>query len=150
MNIQAKDVKTLREATGAGMMDCKKALVESKGDMLLATEHLTKRLGEKAGTKLLRITTEGMIAHYIHPNHKIGSMIILKCETDFVARNEHFKQLAYDIALHVAATSSLSVEDVLEEAFVKDTSITIKDYMHRVIGKMGENIVLENIVRFAL
>lgn len=148
MNIQAKDVKELRELTGAGMMDCKKALVINKGNMILSKEYLDKKFGEKAGKKADRITNEGMIAHYLHPNHKLSSMVIMKCETDFVARNEHFKQFAQDVAMHVAAMNTSSVEHLLKEAFVKNPSITIQDYLNQVVGRLGENIVIEKFVRF--
>ncbi len=105
--IKASDIKKLREKTGAGIADVKKALEESRGDMTQATERLLRKLGSAAGKKAARETRAGRIETYLHSNGKIGSMVEIFCETDFVARNPEFKALAHDIAMHIAAMNPL-------------------------------------------
>jgi elongation factor Ts len=112
MDISAKMVKDLRERTGAGMMDCKKALVESGGDEEKAIEYLRVKGLSKAVKKAGRETAEGLIVSYIHPGSKIGVLIEVNCETDFVARTEQFQEFARNIAMQVAAASPLSVDRV--------------------------------------
>ena len=188
-------VKELREKTGAGVVDAKKALDESGGDMDKALDILRKRGQAKALKKTDRETREGVIAMYLHPNKKIGSMVKLFCETDFVGRNEEFQDLARDIAMHVAAIDPkvLRTEDVafemiekektiwteqlkaegkpaamfetimagkekkfredmalLAQPFVKDTSKTVQELIAESVGKMGENIVVGDFVRYEL
>ncbi len=121
MAISAQMVKGLREKTGAGMMDCKKALVESGGDEEKAIAYLREKGLSKAAKKSGRATSQGIVGSYIHSNGKIGVMVELKCETDFVAKNEKFQELAKDLAMQVAATNPLCVnpeelpQDVLEK-----------------------------------
>src|SRR3954466_9760672 len=110
MAITAKDVATLRERTGAGMMDCKKALEETNGDMDKAVENLRSRGAAKADKRAGRAVKEGMIANYIHHNGKIAVLVELNCETDFVARTEDFQQLGRWIAEHVAAASPIAID----------------------------------------
>lgn len=110
MDISASQVKELREQTGAGMMDCKKALSEAKGDFEEATKILREKGIAKAATKAGRSTSEGCIASYIHAGDKLGVMVEINCETDFVARTEPFKQFAHDVAMHIAASSPMCVE----------------------------------------
>ena len=108
--ITAKDVAALRERTGAGMMDCKKALEETNGDIDKAVEHLRSKGAAKAEKRAGRQTKEGMIAHYIHHNGKIAVLVELNCETDFVARTDDFQQLGKSIAEHVAAAAPIAVD----------------------------------------
>jgi len=110
MDISATQVKELREQTGAGMMDCKKALTEAKGDFEEAAKLLREKGIAKAASKAGRTTSEGCIASYIHAGDKLGVMVEINCETDFVARTEQFKKFAHDVAMHVAASSPLCVE----------------------------------------
>jgi len=114
MEITAKMVKELRDKTGAGMMDCKGALTEAEGDFEKATTILREKGIAKAGTKSGRKTSEGLIASYIHPGDKLGVMVEIACETDFVARTDDFKTFVRDIAMHVAATAPACInrEDV--------------------------------------
>jgi elongation factor Ts len=105
MSITAADVKALRDRTGAAMMDCKTALTESEGDVDRAIEILRVKGQASAAKREGRGTSEGVVASYIHANDKVGAMVEVQCETDFVARNEDFKAFAYEVALHVAATS---------------------------------------------
>jgi elongation factor Ts len=107
----AQDVKALRERTGAGMMDCKKALVESAGDVDAAIEILRKKQGKRIEDRGERVATEGTIQTYIHSNAKVGVLVEVNCETDFVARNDDFVAFAKDIALHIAAANPLYVSE---------------------------------------
>jgi elongation factor Ts len=117
IKISAELVKELREKTGASIMECRNALVEVKGDLEKAVENLRKRGKEKAAKKADRATAEGVVVSYIHSNKKIGAMVELLCETDFVAKNSEFQELAYDLAMHIAATNPkyLSFENVDEK-----------------------------------
>ena len=103
MSISAKDVKELRERTGLGMMECKKALVECNGNIDEAVTYLRKRSEKKVEKLAARIAAEGTVTSYVHGNGRIGVLLELNCETDFTARNENFQNLAKDIALHIAA-----------------------------------------------
>ena len=109
--ITASDVKALRERTGAGMMDCKKALAEADGDMEKAIEILRVKGQAQAAKRGERTASEGVVASYIHANGKIGVLVEVDCETDFVAKNEDFKEFAREIALHIAATAPLYVSE---------------------------------------
>ena len=110
-DIKAADVKTLREQTGAGMMDCKKALTEAEGDMEKAVEILRVKGQAQAAKRGERHASEGVVASYIHANGKIGVLVEVDCETDFVAKNEDFKDFAREIALHIAAAGPLYVSE---------------------------------------
>jgi elongation factor Ts len=140
MEINADLVKKLRKKSGAGMMDCKKALVESKGDMARAEEILKEKGLAQASKKALRTAREGVIHSYIHPGSKVGVMLEVNCETDFVARNEMFKNLVHDIALHIAALAPLYVsrEDVPKEILDKERELYKKQALNE--GK-PENII---------
>jgi len=125
MEISAKLVKDLREKTGAGMMDCKNALVEAKGDMEQAVVVLRKKGLASAQKKAARVAAEGMIGHYIHAGGKLGVLVEVNCETDFAARSEEFQVLVKDIAMHIAAQNPLFVkrEDVPAEVLEKEKEI---------------------------
>jgi len=117
MSVTAADVKALRDRTGAAMMDCKAALAESEGDVDRAIEILRVKGQASAAKREGRGTSEGVVASYIHANDKVGAMVEVQCETDFVARNEDFKAFAYEVALHVAATAPryVSAEEIPAE-----------------------------------
>jgi elongation factor Ts len=125
MSVSLDQIKELREATGASMMACKKALEESNGDTTKAIETLRKKGEMKAAERSERSTGQGVVASYIHGNGKLGVLVQLACETDFVARNEDFINLAKDLAMHVAATNplTLSPEDVSHELVEKEREI---------------------------
>jgi len=114
MSVTAADVKALRDQTGAAMMDCKAALTESEGNMDRAVEILRVKGQASAAKREGRGTDEGVVASYIHANDKVGAMVEVQCETDFVARNEDFKVFAYEVALHVAATAPryVTIEEI--------------------------------------
>src|SRR6202049_1448777 len=125
MNISATQVKELREKTGAPMMDCKQALTEAKGDMEQAVVILRKKGVNTAAKKATRITSEGSVTSYIHAGGKIGVLVEVNCESDFVARTDDFKELVHDIAMHIAASDPKFVrkEDVTPEAFEREKDI---------------------------
>jgi len=124
-NISAAQVKELREKSGAPMMDCKHALTEAKGDLEQAIILLRKKGVSVAAKKATRVTSEGSVAHYIHAGGKIGVLVEVNCESDFVARTDDFKELVHDIAMHIAASDPKFVrkEDVTAEAFEREKDI---------------------------
>lgn len=141
-------IKEVREKTGAKITDCKSAVVNSNGNLDKALEYLAERGLIIAEKKSERETKEGIIYSYIHSNSKIGVMVELNCETDFVARNEDFKELAKDIALHVAATSY--DDKLLDQLYVRDGTKTIETLLKENISKFGENIVIKRFIKFEL
>lgn len=195
MRISAAQVKELREKTGVGMMDCKKALVECEGDIGKSIKLLREKGIADATKRSGRATKEGVVFSYIHPGNRIGVLVEVNCETDFVARNEQFRQFAKDIAMHIAASSPLHIqrEDVpateveaerevlsnqakaagkpekvlqkivdgrlekffgqiclLEQPFIKDPNISVRDLLKETIAKIGENIVIRRFARYQL
>src|SRR3954463_2679485 len=125
MNISARQVKELREKTSAPMMDCRKALEEAKGNIEEAIVVLRKKGIATAAKKASRATSEGVVNSYIHAGGKIGVLLEVNCESDFVARNEHFQEMVKDIAMHIAATDPKFIrkEDVTAEAFEKEKDV---------------------------
>jgi elongation factor Ts len=125
MGVSSDNVKTLREQTGAGMLDCKKALVECDGDLQAAAEYLRKKGIAKAAKYVDRQASEGLVHAYVHPGGKIGVLVEVNCQTDFVARTEEFKSLVNDIALQVAATAPLALkrEEVDQAVIDKEKEI---------------------------
>lgn len=134
MKINLEDLKKLRELTSAGVSDCRLALEESKGDIKKATEILRKKGIEKAAKKTDREVKAGMVFSYIHHTGRVGSMVSLACETDFVAKTDEFQKLGKELAMQVAATGSL------DEPYIRDASKTVQELIKEVIGKLGENI----------
>jgi elongation factor Ts len=145
MAISASDVKTLREKTGAGMMDCKRALEESGGDMEKAVIFLREKGIMSASKKSSREAKEGIIHTYVHPGSRIASMVEINCETDFVARNEAFQSLARDIAMQVAATKPLAVERGQIAQDVIDRELDIYRNQARNEGKPAH--IVERIIQ---
>src|SRR5436305_7917956 len=125
VNISAKQVQELREKTGAPMMDCKNALTEAKGDLEQAIVVLRKRGSAVAAKKSTRATSEGAVASYIHAGGKIGVLVEVNCESDFVARTDDFKELVKDVAMHIAASDPKFVrkEDVTPDAYEREKDI---------------------------
>jgi len=143
-------VKQLREETGISIMACKRALEESRGNIEKAKEILRKESGAVALKKTDRETKAGVVDAYIHSNKKVGVLVELRSETDFVSRNPDFKAFAHDIAMHIAASTPDSIEDLLSQPFIKDMSVTIGDKLKEVILKFGENIEIARFERFTL
>ena len=125
MSVTPQMVKELRERTGAGMMDCKNALLETKGDMEQAIDHLRKKGLASAAKKAGRVTAEGAVASYIHAGGKIGVLVEINCETDFVARTDQFQELVRDVAMHIAAADPRFVrrEEVTEDVLSRERDI---------------------------
>jgi len=189
--IAADTVKTLREKTNAGMMDCKRALTEAAGDMGKAEEILRKKGIASADKKSSRVAKEGTVASYIHMQGKVGVLVEINCETDFVAKNEIFREFVKDVTLHIAAAhpTYVSREQVpdsllqsereifasqvqgkpanivdkivegklekfystvclLEQAFIKNPDLTIKDLLNSKIAELGENMVIRRFTRY--
>ncbi len=128
MTISAHDVKNLRDRTGAGMMDCKKALLETNGDAEAAIDLLRSRGAAKAARRASRAANEGTIGSYVHFGGKIGVLVELNCETDFVAKTEDFRNLAKDLAMHIAAASPVAVspEDIPAEVVERERAIFLE------------------------
>ena len=165
MEVSVDNIKALRERTSAGVMDCKRALQESDGDLDKAEEILSRMGVASAAKKASRTTNEGLIESYIHSGGRIGVIVEINCETDFVARTEDFKGLAHDVAMQVAAMAPLYVdsEDIPDgtepgdqesvlmlQPFIKDPTKSIKDLVSESVGKLGENIRVRRFTRFAL
>ena len=165
MEITTVMIKELREQSGAGIMDCRTALMDTKGNMGKALEVLKEKGILKAEKKSKRATSQGLVEAYIHTAGRIGSMVELNCETDFVARTDEFKELAHCLAMQVAALSPqyISEEDLPEEAdvepqeaclllqpYIKDPDKTIKDIIIENITKTGENIKVSRFIRYEL
>jgi len=145
----ADDIKNLREKTGAGVMDIKRALEEAGGDTDKAMQMIRDKGLVKAEKKAERTTNAGLIFAYIH-NNRIGVLLDIRCETDFVAKTEDFRGLAHDIAMHIVAMSPESVEALYAEPFIKDQAIIVENLVKGVIAKLGENIRVEKFCRYAL
>jgi len=128
MSISAQDVKALRDRTGAGMMDCKKALQETNGDMEAAIDYLRAKGAAKAAKRATKAANEGTIGSYIHFGGKVGVMVELNCETDFVAKNEEFLQLARDLAMHIAAANPVAVapEDIPQDLVERERQVFLE------------------------
>lgn len=148
MNYTAADIKSLREETGAGMMDCKKALEESNGNMDQAREWIKQRGLIKAEKKADREATEGFIAHHVHNDHKTAALVEILCETDFVARNDEFQKMATDVAMQVVAMNPENVEELLAQDFIKDADMTIEELVKQLSGKIGERFIVNRFVRY--
>lgn len=149
-NIDLKTLKKLRDETSASIADCRNALDSAKGDYKKALAWLKKRSIEKADKKSGRETGEGIIEAYIHQGGKVGVVIELLCETDFVAKTDEFKHLAKELAMQVAAMNPASVEALLKQEFIRDSSITIEHLVKSAIGKLGENITVREFKRFEI
>lgn len=150
MKIDIKVIKQLRDETQASIADCKKALEESKGNLDEAKERLKQKGIEIAVRREGRATSEGLIESYIHQNGKIGSLVEILCETDFVAKNEIFKNLAHDIAMQIAAMSPKDIDSLLSQEYIKDQTLTIRDLTKQTMAKLGENIVVRRFQRFEI
>ncbi len=165
MEITTDQVKQLREKTGAGIMDCRNTLMNTSGDMNKAVEILKGKGLLKAEKKGDRTTGSGLVEAYIHTAGRIGALVEVNCETDFVARTEEFKGLAHCLAMQVAAMNPLCVDEehmpegceqpaaeacLLSQIYIKDPSKTIKDLVVETIAKTGENIKVRRFIRFEL
>lgn len=165
MQTTAAMVKELREKSGAGVMECRNALVEAGGDTARAEAILKEKGLARAEKKAGRITTQGIIDSYIHAGGRIGTMVELNTETDFVARTEEFKALAHELAMQIAALAPKYIGDgdipsgvevnppedcLLQQPYIKDPGRTVQEVITETIAKVGENIKVRRFVRFVL
>jgi elongation factor Ts len=141
-------IKELREFTGISISECKKALEEAEGDMEKAKKLLREWGREVAEKKGEREVGEGLIVSYVHGTGRVASLVAVKCETDFVARSEDFKNLCHELALQIAFMDAKNVDEFLLQDYIKDSGKKVKDIIQEVIAKLGENIVVERFVRF--
>ena len=163
--VSLEAIKTLREQTSAGVMDCKNALEEVGGDMAKASELLRQKGLILAGKKSSRETPEGVVDCYIHTGNRVGALVEVNCETDFVARTPEFKELVHNLAMQVAAMAPRYVDNeavpsedianpeeacLMEQPFIKDPGMTITDLVNDTMGRLGENIRVRRFERFAL
>ncbi len=139
----------LREQTGAGVMDCKRALDDSAGDVQKAKELIFQRGFAKAAKKEDRKTGAGYLEAYVHGG-RIGVLLEVRCETDFVAKNDQFKAFVHDVALQIASMNPENVTDLLAQPFIKDSSLTMNDLLSRMIATIGENMKIERFARYEL
>jgi len=146
--ITASQVKELREKTGAGMMECKKVLTETDGDIEKAMELLRERGITKAAKKASRVAAEGLVGSYISEDGKVGAIAEVNAETDFVAENAEFKQFVNDVVKQVALNNPADVEALLEEKFIADPEKTVKEALINKIATIGENITIRRFVRY--
>ena len=142
-------IKQLREETGVSIGECRKALEEAGGDFEKAKEVLKKWGKEVAQKKASRETAQGVIDCYLHPNRKVGALLELGCETDFVAKSKDFQDLAHELCLQIAAMGEDEIP-LLEQPWIKDASRTIKDLIEGYVAKLGENIVVKKFVKYSI
>ena len=143
-------LRKLREETAASVVDCKKALEEGNGDYKKALQWLKKRGAEIADKKAERETSQGIVESYVHAGGKVGVLLTLLCETDFVARTEEFKTLAHEITLQISAMNPKDVPALLKQEYIRDPKLTIEDLVKQTIGKLGENIQIREFSRLEI
>ncbi|MDG4476873.1 translation elongation factor Ts [Thiovibrio frasassiensis] len=148
MNITSQMVKELRDKTNAGMMDCKKALTETGGDMEKAVDLLRQKGLAVAQKRAGRATSEGLVETFIQDSGKLGVMVEVNCETDFVAKSDAFIEFAKNVATQVAETATASPAELLEQKFVKNPALTIQDMLNELVAKLGENIGIKRFAKF--
>ena len=165
MEISLEMIKELRSQCGAGVMECRNALLEMEGDMAKALQVLKEKGLLKAEKKADRVTAQGLVEAYVHTGGRIGALVEVNCETDFVARTDEFKELAHDLAMQVAALSPQYISEeelpngadddpqaacLLQQPFIRDPGKTVRDMIVEVIAKVGENIRVSRFTRFEL
>lgn len=165
LQVNTESIRSLRERTGAGIMDCKRALEDSGGDLDKAEEKLKAAGIAKAAAKSHRATREGIIGSYVHAGGKIASMVEINCETDFVARTDVFQELAHNLAMQIAAMDPQFIDEdempeadnrspeevcLLRQSFIKDPSRSIADIVLEAKTHLGENVRVARIIRFGL
>ena len=143
-------IKILRQESGASLAEVRSALAESGWDLSRAKELLREKLGAIAEKKSHREVRAGVVEAYVHSNSRIGVLMELHCETDFVARNPEFRKLAHDLAMHIAAMAPQDAETLAKQEFIRDPLKKVDEVVRQAIGVFGENIKIGNFVRFEL
>lgn len=149
MNISLDLIKKLRQDSQAGVSDCRQALEDAKGNYDKAKKLLMERGLEKATKKEGKETSQGIVESYVHQG-KVGVLVEIRCETDFVARTDEFKHLAHEIALQICSMNPKNVKELLDEPYIRDPKLTIQELMKQTIAKVGENITVTRFTRLAL
>jgi elongation factor Ts len=147
--IDVSKIKQLREKTGIGISECREALDKNAGDIRKAEKWLNEQGILKAAKKAERPTSQGLIEAYVH-NGKIGVMVEINCETDFVARTDDFKKLAHEIAMQISAMEPKDVKELLKQPYIRDPQSTIEDMVKATIAKLGENIQVKRFSRLEI
>ncbi len=142
-------IAKLRSETGAGVMDCKKAYDKAKGEYEKAIKILKDNAQAIAKKKAERSAKQGLVECYCHGG-KIGVVLEINCESDFVAKNDEFKNLAHEVAMQVASMNPKGVNELLEGKYIRDDSVTVKNLIDQAVGKIGENIQIKRFIRFEL
>ncbi len=150
MQINLDDLKKLRAETSAGVSDCRQALEDAEGNYEKAKKLITERGLEKAAKKEGKETSQGLVASYVHATGKVGVLVELRCETDFVARTDEFKNLAHEMALQITAMNPENVESLLASAYIRDAGKSMADLVKLTIAKVGENITVARFTRMQL
>lgn len=148
--VNLEQLKNLRNKTQASIADCRMALEESSGDYKKAQDWIRKRGLEKAEKKSDRATSQGIIESYVHGNGRVGVLVEILCETDFVARTSEFKHLAHEVAMQVAAMDPKDVETLLKQEYIRDSSKTIGEFVKETVAKLGENIIIKQFSRIEI
>jgi elongation factor Ts len=148
-DISIDDIKKLREQTGAGITDAKQALVDNGGDFDKAAAAMRAKGFDRAAKRAGREASSGLVGSYVHDG-RIGVLVEVNCETDFVAKTDEFKELVKDLCLHIAASAPGDPAELAEQPFVKNPDISVGDYVKEHIAKLGENIVVGRLARFAI
>jgi elongation factor Ts len=148
--IDLKALKKLRDQTAASIADIRKALDEAEGDEKKALTWLKERAAQIAAKKADRETGEGLVEAYIHGNGKVGVIVEVLCETDFVAKTDDFKSLCKEVAMQIAAMDPKDVDALMKQDYIRDGSQTIESLVKGVIGKLGENITIKKFTRYAI
>jgi elongation factor Ts len=148
--MDVEKIKKLRSKTGISLMECKKALEEAGGSLEKAQEFLKKRSLEIVVKKKQREAGVGIVESYVHPDKKTGVLLDIRCETDFVAKNKEFQDLAHEICLHIAAMDPEKKNALLKQAWIRDQEKTIRELINEYIAKLGENIVIERFMRYEI
>lgn len=150
MKVSVKDLKKLREKTGAGIADCRRAIEEAGGDTGRAEELLKSWGAAIAAKKSGRTVGAGLVETYVHGGGKAGALVEVNCETDFVARTDEFKNLAHEIAMQICAMNPADVAELLKQEYIRDASKKVGDLVQETIAKVGENIQIKRFMRFEL
>ena len=148
--IDLNKIKHLRASTGAGIAECREALGAAKNDLAKAETWLKEHGISKAAKKSDRETSQGVIESYVHGGGKIGVLVEVNCETDFVARTDDFKKLAHEIAMQISAMNPETAEELLKQPYIRDPQLTVEDLVKQTIAKLGENIKVKRFCRLAL
>lgn len=147
--ISIDQIKKLRERTGAGIADCREALEATGGNLKKAEDYLKEKGIEKADKKAERETHQGRVFSYVHGG-RIGVLVSLLCETDFVARTDEFNELGKELCLQIASMNPKGVEELLSSEYIRDLKLTVGDMIKQVVGKLGENIKVGEFVRLVI